>query len=119
MVRWSVVSGSLAAAGRRKGRGQGGSSSFGLRGVPTNDVVGRRPALAQSSNAEAKYGEMIIKLAQATASKAPKARHIPAWGEAPWMIAQIESEGRRPDLYSPVTNKRRVSGLLLDLPEQA
>ena len=29
---------------------------------------------------------MIIKLAQATASKAPKARHIPAWGEAPWLV---------------------------------
>ena len=49
---------------------------------------------------------MIIKLAQATASKAPKARHIPAWGEAPWMIAQMESEGRRPDLYPPVTHER-------------
>ena len=69
--------------------------------------------------AKDKYGEMIIKLAQATASKAPKARHIPAWGEAPWMIAPIESEGRRPDLYPPVTNERRISGLLLDLPEQA
>jgi hypothetical protein len=58
---------------------------------------GGTPAGLGAPNAES--DEMIIKLAQATASKAPKARHIPAWGEAPWTIAPIESEGRRPDLY--------------------
>ena len=37
--------------------------------------------------------KMIIKLAHATASKAPKARHIPAWGGAPCIVDPIESEG--------------------------
>jgi len=62
---------------------------------------------------------MIIKLASGDCFKSAEGASYTSMGEAPWMIAQMESEGRRPDLYPPVTNERASAAFLLDRPEQA